>query len=88
MGIHSLTECRLGQSVQASGADRVCIVSVMGTYRTGKSFLLDLLMRHLNHRIKEETKYAPVVATNEPQLPSLGTNGEDCMGTCLQPKAA
>jgi len=68
---------RLGQSVQASGADRVCIVSVMGTYRTGKSFLLDLLMRHLNHRIKEETKYAPVVATNEPQLPSLGTNGEE-----------
>lgn len=38
-------------SLRASGADVVSIVSVMGAYRTGKSFLLDLLLRYLRRRI-------------------------------------
>jgi len=33
------------EKLKASGAELVSIVSVMGSYRTGKSFLLDLLLR-------------------------------------------
>mmetsp|Transcript_60776 Transcript_60776/g.144775 ORF Transcript_60776/g.144775 Transcript_60776/m.144775 type:complete len:617 (-) Transcript_60776:83-1933(-) len=44
----------LGKEVLASGAETISIVAVMGTYRTGKSFLLDLLMRFLNYRVKQE----------------------------------
>merc|ERR1719387_228549 len=38
---------RIEQNLCLTGADSVSIVSVMGTYRTGKSFLLDLLLRFL-----------------------------------------
>jgi len=37
----------VGDNLRKTGADAVSIVSIMGTYRTGKSFLLDLLMRYL-----------------------------------------
>lgn len=33
--------------LQETGADAVSIIAIMGTYRTGKSFLLTLLMRYL-----------------------------------------
>jgi len=33
--------------LQETGADAVSIIAIMGTYRTGKSFLLSLLMRYL-----------------------------------------
>lgn len=36
--------------LRESGASVVSIISVMGAYRTGKSFLLDLLMRYLRRR--------------------------------------
>lgn len=35
--------------LQSTGAEAVCIVAIMGTYRTGKSFLLSLLMRYLRY---------------------------------------
>jgi len=44
----------IGQNLKASGASHVSIVAVMGTYRTGKSFLLQFLTRFLNHRIAKE----------------------------------
>lgn len=37
----------IGENLRKTNADAVSIVSIMGTYRTGKSFLLDLLMRYL-----------------------------------------
>jgi len=37
----------IGTNLRKSNADAVSIVAIMGTYRTGKSFLLDLLIRYL-----------------------------------------
>lgn len=37
----------------------VSIVAVMGSYRTGKSFLLDLMMRYLRARCELEAARAP-----------------------------
>ena len=34
----------------AARADKITIVSIMGAYRTGKSFMLDMLMRYLTHQ--------------------------------------
>mmetsp|Transcript_14627 Transcript_14627/g.27465 ORF Transcript_14627/g.27465 Transcript_14627/m.27465 type:complete len:619 (-) Transcript_14627:269-2125(-) len=45
---------RISQRLQQSGASFVSIVAVMGTYRTGKSFLLDLLARFLMKRATVE----------------------------------
>ena len=42
----------IANNVATSGADRIAIVSVMGAYRTGKSFLLDLFLRHLRYKRK------------------------------------
>jgi len=37
----------INDHLRMTNADAVSIVAIMGTYRTGKSFLLDLLMRYL-----------------------------------------
>lgn len=42
------------KALQACGASLVSIVAVMGTYRTGKSFLLDLLTRFLKTKAAQE----------------------------------
>lgn len=39
----------IGQNLRKTGADSVSIVSIMGKYRSGKSFMLDLIMRYLKH---------------------------------------
>eukprot|EP00930_Biecheleria_cincta_P001992 TRINITY_DN103070_c0_g1_i1.p1 TRINITY_DN103070_c0_g1~~TRINITY_DN103070_c0_g1_i1.p1 ORF type:complete len:602 (-),score=128.33 TRINITY_DN103070_c0_g1_i1:350-2155(-) len=44
----------ISKRLQESGATLVSIVSVMGTYRTGKSFLLDLLARYLKKKLSDE----------------------------------
>eukprot|EP00441_Pelagodinium_beii_P043138 CAMPEP_0197650006 /NCGR_PEP_ID=MMETSP1338-20131121/30684_1 /TAXON_ID=43686 ORGANISM="Pelagodinium beii, Strain RCC1491" /NCGR_SAMPLE_ID=MMETSP1338 /ASSEMBLY_ACC=CAM_ASM_000754 /LENGTH=614 /DNA_ID=CAMNT_0043224341 /DNA_START=69 /DNA_END=1913 /DNA_ORIENTATION=+ len=51
----------ISRRLQQSGANVVSIVAVMGTYRTGKSFLLDLLTRYLKRKAaKEEAELAKV----------------------------
>eukprot|EP00438_Fugacium_kawagutii_P026009 Skav207370 [mRNA] locus=scaffold3618:73807:76890:- [translate_table: standard] len=42
--------------LDASGASLVSVIAVMGTYRTGKSFLLDLLARYLKVKAAETAK--------------------------------
>jgi len=48
----------ISKSLQRSQANLVSIVAVMGAYRTGKSFVLDLLMRYLKHKAKLEAQAA------------------------------
>lgn len=50
----------ISNSLKAENAQYVSIISVMGTYRTGKSFLLDLLMRYLRHRAAKEEQMTNV----------------------------
>lgn len=80
-------EC-ITEALKKERCDLVSIVSVMGTYRTGKSFLLDLLMRYLRTRAiregKEEHDYHDLKdaadqmrAGNKPKSPwSIGTEEE------------
>lgn len=42
---------QVSSNLRAAGCVVVSIVSVMGGYRTGKSFLLDLMMRYLRRRV-------------------------------------
>ncbi|CAE8641682.1 unnamed protein product [Polarella glacialis] len=44
----------ISKNLVDSGANLVSVVSVMGTYRTGKSFLLDLLTRYLKRKAAKE----------------------------------
>ena len=39
----------IGVNLKALGDVKISIVSIMGAYRTGKSFLLDLFLRYLRH---------------------------------------
>jgi len=57
-------------NIKESGVEDIAIVSVMGAYRTGKSFLLDLFLRYLRH---QET-----VSTSRTELPS-GVSGSSCL---------
>jgi len=41
---------RLEASLQKSGVDKVAVIAVMGAFRTGKSFLLDLMLRYLREK--------------------------------------
>ena len=40
----------IADNIKATGVQKIAIVSVMGAYRTGKSFLLDLFLRYLRTR--------------------------------------
>lgn len=44
---------RIETNLQHAGVESVMIISIMGLYRTGKSFFLDLLMRYLNAQEEE-----------------------------------
>jgi len=41
---------RLESSLQKSGVSKMAVVGVMGAFRTGKSFLLDLMLRYLKEK--------------------------------------
>lgn len=64
----------LKKTIEEEGCDYVSIISVMGQWRTGKSFLLSLLMRYLRHRAWKETgggaKGGSVPTTQEKAKPS------------------
>lgn len=47
---------KIVENLEAENAELVCIISVMGSYRTGKSFLLDLLLRYLKTRALQDAK--------------------------------
>lgn len=64
----------LTERLRLIGAKKVAVVSVMGAYRTGKSFILDLMLRYLRHG-------ASCLAAGEspntgPAPPERGTNEE------------
>lgn len=46
----------ISKNLQHSGAELVSIISVMGAYRTGKSFLLDLILRFLRSAMDQQEK--------------------------------
>jgi hypothetical protein len=58
----------ISEALKKERCDYVSIISVMGTYRTGKSFLLDLLMRYLRTRAIREDKEEE----NENEQPNNG----------------
>jgi atlastin len=51
---------KIAANVRDKGAERIAIVSIMGAYRTGKSFLLDLFLRFLRSRTKNSNGEALV----------------------------
>lgn len=56
----------INENLKLTGADAVSIVAIMGTYRTGKSFLLDLLLRYLRRwesSVATETRKTELKAT-------------------------
>lgn len=44
----------IAANIYATGVNKIAIVSVMGAYRTGKSFLLDLFLRYLRFRTSRD----------------------------------
>lgn len=61
---------RLEKKLKEIGSHKLAVVSVMGAFRTGKSFLLDLFLRHLRY---EKTAGASST-THRPAPPERGTN--------------
>eukprot|EP00746_Dinoflagellata_sp_MGD_P135675 gnl/MRDRNA2_/MRDRNA2_69722_c0_seq1.p1 gnl/MRDRNA2_/MRDRNA2_69722_c0~~gnl/MRDRNA2_/MRDRNA2_69722_c0_seq1.p1 ORF type:complete len:794 (+),score=150.62 gnl/MRDRNA2_/MRDRNA2_69722_c0_seq1:86-2467(+) len=59
----------------SEGVDRISIVSVMGAYRTGKSFLLDLMRRYLEYESLTELQNKTHVAAQPELQRELGEQG-------------
>ncbi|CAE7689109.1 ATL1 [Symbiodinium pilosum] len=66
---------KISSKLHDSGASYVSIVAVMGTYRTGKSFLLDLLARYLKKQAAKEA--AKERALEKARLDALTQAGGD-----------
>mmetsp|Transcript_24566 Transcript_24566/g.70082 ORF Transcript_24566/g.70082 Transcript_24566/m.70082 type:complete len:594 (+) Transcript_24566:85-1866(+) len=59
---------RLEKNLKAVKANKVAVISVMGAFRTGKSFLLDLFLRHLRYEQKlAEAGEGPPPPTEAPE---------------------
>lgn len=74
---------RLEKRLRELGTHKVAVVSVMGAFRTGKSFLLDLFLRFLRYEEKngaEPCADAPPRAEgNNFPLPAWMTSGSSCV---------
>lgn len=64
----------LGKRLKEVGAQKVAVISVMGAFRTGKSFLLDLFLRYL--RYEEDSRGNGVNAEAGPPPPERGSGQE------------
>ncbi|CAK0878220.1 unnamed protein product, partial [Prorocentrum cordatum] len=50
---------RIAKSLEAAGVQDVSIVAIMGKFRIGKSFLMNLVIRYLNWRAAGNTDQPP-----------------------------
>eukprot|EP00931_Biecheleriopsis_adriatica_P104445 TRINITY_DN79118_c0_g1_i1.p1 TRINITY_DN79118_c0_g1~~TRINITY_DN79118_c0_g1_i1.p1 ORF type:complete len:691 (+),score=172.21 TRINITY_DN79118_c0_g1_i1:94-2166(+) len=57
----------LEQQLKKTGVEKVAVIAVMGAFRTGKSFLLDLMLRYLREKHPQKQKTA-----------AAGQNMEEC----------
>lgn len=76
----------IGKKLRATGADAVSIISIMGKYRSGKSFLLDMIMRYLSYTPPkiEEAKSLSLEGWSADQSHFLGGEGSE---SCFEGKA-
>jgi atlastin len=58
----------ISENIRRTGVEDIAIVSIMGAYRTGKSFLLDLFLRFLRYREASVNSATPMEA-NESEIP-------------------
>eukprot|EP00445_Apocalathium_hangoei_P000025 CAMPEP_0203840996 /NCGR_PEP_ID=MMETSP0359-20131031/1110_1 /ASSEMBLY_ACC=CAM_ASM_000338 /TAXON_ID=268821 /ORGANISM="Scrippsiella Hangoei, Strain SHTV-5" /LENGTH=635 /DNA_ID=CAMNT_0050755301 /DNA_START=61 /DNA_END=1969 /DNA_ORIENTATION=+ len=61
------------RKLQEVGAEQVAVVTVMGSFRTGKSFLLDLFLRYLRHEDAFGGAAAPSPPPPRPAPPPRGS---------------
>ncbi|CAE8707511.1 unnamed protein product, partial [Polarella glacialis] len=64
---------RLEKRLKELGAQRVAIVSVMGAFRTGKSFILDLMLRFLRYEADHPEE---AEAAQNAEVPARGGDAE------------
>ena len=74
---------RIASNVHASGVEHIAIVSVMGAYRTGKSFLLDLFLRYLRH----QERSVDIGSSTEDRATDLADDA-DVVGESAQPSTS
>jgi atlastin len=72
----------ISKALEKERCEYVSIISVMGTYRTGKSFLLDLLMRYLRTRARRENRLEDDDGAATPQTQDK-PKPTWCVGTTL-----
>jgi len=53
--LHEELLSQIAKNIKETGVEKVAIVSIMGAYRTGKSFLLDLFLRYLRYKSHESS---------------------------------
>lgn len=63
---------RLEKTLRNCGTSRIAVVSVMGAFRTGKSFILDLLLRYLRFEDSQEGKALGGAAAERAKQPDRG----------------